>query len=331
MYQNDLLIKGKVTATKGITKTNSITQYEVGIRRIDFLRAIRSKSKFDLWWIFIFATLTIAANICIIATGNFAYILLLTNIDVILFLMQSNLSTKGVIAALYISIAECVVYAVICFLNGLYGEVIKQFALSIPLNIVGIVSWTKSIKTNKGTSEFGKQQTIIVRKMNAKLWVITLLLCAVFCVTAYFILGLLNTSQLLLSSFMLTLSVAGKITYILRFTNHWLFGLLSNIITIITWTIIVIGGDLSPLVIAISYVASAINCVYGMFMWENMYRKVAVNGSILLQKRNINIKRVVKLKKQMRGTFTWRKAVDMQGEDIRTALAKYDAMYRMQK
>ena len=70
------------------------------------------------------------------------------------------------------------------------------------------------------------------------------------------------------------------------------------------------GVNLSDLSMTVYYLACFSFDVYAYELWKSMYRKIAVNGGKILAMRKVNIRRIIKLKRQFR-SLHWDKKVDM--------------------
>ena len=75
-------------------------------------------------------------------------------------------------------------------------------------------------------------------------------------------------------------------------------------------SIITGGFDLSQISMIVYYLACLTNDIYAYSLWKSMYRKIAVNGGKILAMRKVNIRRIIKLKRQFR-SLHWDKRVDM--------------------
>ena len=92
----------------------------------------------------------------------------------------------------------------------------------------------------------------------------------------------------------------------------WILSISGAIICLLMWgeSIITGGFDLSQISMIVYYLACFTNDVYAFSLWKSMYRKIAVNGGKILAMRKVNIRRIIKLKRQFR-SLHWDKKVDM--------------------
>jgi len=119
------LISGEVTATAGIRNPENLTMvYGLGANRIEILRALEKQSKFKLIWYITFIILGFAC--LFIEPKSWFYVL-----DLFVILVNIDLVSRGKISGVYIGIAECLMYAYMTFIAGLYGECIKMFIMRL--------------------------------------------------------------------------------------------------------------------------------------------------------------------------------------------------------
>ena len=92
----------------------------------------------------------------------------------------------------------------------------------------------------------------------------------------------------------------------------WVLCITNALICLFMWlqTIFMTGFDLSQVSMLVYYMACFTNDIYAYSLWKSMYRKVAVNGGKILALRKINIKRIIKLRRQFHNLH-WNKEVDM--------------------
>ena len=306
------LISGKVTATAGIRNPHNFTMvYGSAANRIEVLRALEKQSKFRLIWYSIFLILGL---VCLILEPKCWFYVL----DLYVLLFNVDLASQGKISGVYLGIVECFMYVYISLISGLYGEVIKMLVINVPLNIFTIVNWTKNLKEQKNKPHKNTENngSVIIRKLNNKsiLWIVPAAI-AIYA-ASFFGLKLLGTSALIFSAGALACTIFNKILNGLRFKESWIFSIMSSIISTGMWlqvmlsTIGTTGISLMELPVILGMIACLINSFYGYSMWKSMYRKIAVNGGKILAIRKVNIKRIIKLRRQF-NNLRWNREVDV--------------------
>lgn len=305
------LIGGKVTATAGIRNPENLNMvYGIGANRIEMLRVLEKRNKFNLIW---YITFIVLGLIClIIEPKSWFYVIRLAVI-----LVNLDLVSKGKLSGVYIGTIECFMYAYICFNSALYGEILKMFLINVPLNIITIISWTKNIRKQKKSeikySE--KQDSIIIRKLKPKswLWIIPIIIATY--IACFFGLKAIGTNALFFSAGALVCTIFNKIFNSFRYKESWIFSIAANIIGLGMWGQVLImssqsGIDLMNMPQILASLASLTNAFYGYSLWKSMYRKVAVNGGEVLAIRRVNIRKIIKLRHVFK-ELHWNKNVDI--------------------
>lgn len=310
-YQRHL-IKATVTTNLGITSPNRMIRiYGAGAMRVDVLKKLKQQARFYLFWT-IFFILVGAACLAVDIKGWFNVL------DMYILLFNLSLIAQGKLAGLYIGTFECFLYAFVCLQSQLYGEIVKMLCICVPLNIYSIISWTISLRKEKNEKKFSTStkaaEEIIVTKLNKKsmLYVsIAFVLCSV---ASFFLLkyALNQTNALVLSAIALAITVIGKILTSKKCMESYAIYIFGDFICLLMWgqTIIQSGFNLSQLSMIAYYLACLSNDIYAYGLWKSIYRKIAVNGGVLLAKRRVNINRIIKLRRRFR-TLKWNKKVDI--------------------
>lgn len=320
-YQDDnstysqKLIRGKVTATEGVHNFDNmkLSYGSIGANRIDILRALQKENKFRIIWYVVFGVL---AAVCLgldfrnwQAWFNVA--------DLIILMINIDLVSRGKIVGIYIGLIECFMYIYICYVSGLYGEIIKMCALNIPLNIFSIISWTKSLKEQKKKkySDAKEESSVVIKKLKAKSYIWIALGSVVLYVGFYFGLKAIGSNALIFSTAVLTLTVFAKILSGLRYKENYLFSLAAGILSTLMWIEVIVTSaksgnfDYSILLMVLNSLAIVTNDIQGYSIWKAMYRKIAVNGGEVFAMRKMNIKKIVKLRHQYQ-KLVWNEKVD---------------------
>lgn len=320
-YQDDnstysqKLIRGKVTATEGVHNFDNmkLSYGSIGANRIDVLRALQKENKFRIIWYVVFGVL---ATVCLgldfrnwQAWFNVA--------DLIILMINIDLVSRGKIVGIYIGLIECFMYIYICYVTGLYGEIIKMCALNIPLNIFSIISWTKSLKEQKKKkySDAKEESSVVIKKLKAKSYIWIALGSVVLYVGFYFGLKAIGSNALIFSTAVLTLTVFAKILSGLRYKENYLFSLAAGILSTLMWIEVIVTSaksgsfDYSILLMVLNSLAIVTNDIQGYSIWKAMYRKIAVNGGEVFAMRKMNIKKIAKLRHQYQ-KLVWNEKVD---------------------
>ena len=204
-------------------------------------------------------------------------------------------SVSGVIASIYQARAEIILYAFlltntvtygwVSWENALYGQVIQNIILLLPIQIAGLIAWKRNLAKSKN-------KEIQIKKLTAKKWIITII-GLLICWGLYYLL-LVNLPNIVSAIFGVTISpdaspvmdslttvltVTAMILTSLRYIEQWYFWIITNIgvvlfiqslleTTNITSAIIV--SDFSGMINWIQY---GVGAIYGFYLWRKMYKK----------------------------------------------------------
>lgn len=314
-YQRNL-IKATVATNVGINNTERIVKmYGASANRVELLTRLRKYSKFTIVW---YITFFLLGLVCFaISPSSWFYV-----IDLYVVMINIDLVARGKLIGMYIGIFECFLYSFNALQSGLWGEIIKNLAICVPLNIVSIVNWTKSLRRQKYerySSKKSEDEDIVVYKLS-KLGILKYSILGLFVLAGCYVLlryilpliGIVQEKALFLGALSLTITIISKILTSKKYMETWILSNSSAIICLLMWgeSIITGGFDLSQISMIVYYLACFTNDVYAFSLWKSMYRKIAVNGGKILAMRKVNIRRIIKLKRQFR-SLHWDKKVDM--------------------
>ena len=308
-YQRNL-IKATVSTNIGINNHDRLVKaYGAGANRIELLHQLRKQSKFTLWWFTIFFSL---GFVCLaLDPKNWFNVL-----DLFILMVNIYMVARGKLAGIYIGIFECALYSFICLQSGLYGEIIKNMCICVPLNIYSIVSWTINMKKQKQDryTSSKKSKEIVIKKMKKKDHAKYFGLFVICAIGSFFLLkfGLSQEKALILSSMALAITIVGKILTAQRYMESYIVFNIGSMICLLMWgqSLIESGFAIGDLTMILYQLACISNDFYAFDLWKSMYRKVAVNGGVILARRQVNIKKIIKLRRQYKNLH-WDKKIDM--------------------
>ena len=127
------------------------------------LQKLNQQSIFYRIWFSIFFVL--GAVLLILDPSNW-----LNVFDLFIVMLNIYLVAKRKVIGIYVGLLECIIYGIICFFNGFYGEVINAFVLYTPLYIYEIVSWTVALKKQKKYNHSDSDELLINKLSKKQLW-----------------------------------------------------------------------------------------------------------------------------------------------------------------
>jgi len=168
---------------------------------------------------------------------------------------------KGLVIAPFINIVYNILYAIISIVQVYYGEAIIYICLMIPICLISIISWLKN-KNQENTD------VVNVNKIKGKEYLYLSLISLVSTIGFYFLLKVLNTSELVVSTISLMTSVIASYLMLRRCSYYALGFVVDDIISIVLWSLAIINSGIGYLPTVISFCVFFINDVYGFIHWK---------------------------------------------------------------
>ena len=300
------LIRASTTGNLGFSNHHHVLEsYKSDKLRPTLIKKFANESKFTIAWFIVFFLAGVA--LLIIDPLNWLNVL-----DLFIVMVNICLVTKRNVLGIYVGLLEVTLYGIICFFSGFYGEVINAFGLYAPLYIYEIISWTMSLKKQKkyeSSSENEVAVTKLTKKQSAK-YIISLILIFVasFLLLKYVI---KQESVLVISAISMAVSIIGEIMIAKRYMESYIFLYLAEFTGLLIWVFSMLetGFTTEGLSMVIYYMATITNDIYGYFLWKDVYKKVARKYGVIFAKRDIKIKKIIKLKRRFKN-LRWTREVD---------------------
>ncbi len=169
------------------------------------------------------------------------------------------LNAKGDFIGQFFMIAFAILYAIVSYAESYYGEMITYLGMSLPSGVISAVSWMKN------TSDKTKRE-VKIRRVSPRGHVVIFLLTAVVTGAFYFILGALNTNNLIVSTVSVATSFLASTYTFLRSPYFGLAYAANDVVLIVLWSMSV-SKDLAYLPVLMCFVAFLINDLYSFFNW----------------------------------------------------------------
>lgn len=270
------------------------------------LQKLKQQSIFYKFWFSIFIVLGI--TLLILDPTNW-----LNVFDLFIVMLNIYLVAKRKVIGIYVGLLECIIYGIICLINGFYGEVINAFMLYTPLYIYEIVSWTLTLKKQK-IYNHSENDELLINKLNKKQFLLYTLSSLLIFVLSYILLKYIIKQEhaLLFSALSMAISIIGEIMIAKCFMESYILLYLGELIGLFIWvqSMIETSFTMEGITMIVYYLATFSNNLYGYYLWKDIYRKVAVKYGVLFNKRKVKIKRIIKLRRRFRNLH-WNKSVDV--------------------
>lgn len=234
-----------------------------------------------------------------------------------LFIVMANiyLVVKRKVIGIYIGLLECIIYGIICWYNGLYGEVINAFLLYMPIYIYDIVNWTVSLRAQKkNPSSNNNDDELKINKLNKRQWFLYTLSTITIFILSYVLLKYIIKQEqaLLFSALSIAVSIIGEIMIARCFMESYVLLYLGELIGLLIWvqSMLETTVTMEGITMIVYYLATFSNNLYGYYLWKDVYRKVAIKHGVLLNKRKLKIKKIIKIRRKFKNLH-WNKEIDM--------------------
>lgn len=222
------------------------------------------KKLFKDWSVFEIILL-ITSPLIVLLVGIIFKSEVLTMITSIVGIICALLLAKGLVLGQFFGIAIVILYSIVSYKNGFYGEMLIYLIIMLPMYIWGIIEWLKH--KNRET------KSVEVNSIKWKEWLIVAICSVVVFIGFYFLLEALNTKELIVS----TLSVVDNIFAVYLLARRSKYGFVSyivnDLILIVLWGIPIIQGNLLLLAMLINPIVNLINDTYGVVNWTKIQRK----------------------------------------------------------
>lgn len=220
------------------------------------------KSKYFKDWtklekLLLFGSIVLVGFVGIIFKSDF-----LTTICSIVGIITALLLAKGKNLGQIFGLLIVVLYSIVSFRNGYYGEVIIYSCIMLPMYIIGIISWVRH--QNKDTN------TVEVNKIKIKEWIIVLVVSIICFIGIYFLLRAFNTNQLFISSLSVIDSLFAIYLGVRRSKYSFYFYVVNDFILILLWGIPVVTGTIILIPMVFNPLINLINDLYGIYNWKKL-------------------------------------------------------------
>lgn len=172
---------------------------------------------------------------------------------------------RGFALGQVLMILFAILYAILSYKARYYGEMITYLGMSAPTALIAMINWLRH--PYKETSEVEVSHHLPL-KLRVLLGIGTVLATVAF----YFILKLLGTANLLISTVSVATSFFAACLAACRNPYYALGYALNDVVLILLW-VAVTRGDLSALNMVICFAVFLVNDLYGFFCWLRMAKR----------------------------------------------------------
>lgn len=259
---------------------------------------------FEFFWYPIFVVLGVLCLILIpiftTMTTASAFLLVMSVLTLWMSMTGNNFVAKGYRIGLIITSIELAIYTVLCVYQKVWGEVIMNALVYIPLEILSFFRWKKMSQENGGNA---KNDSVEKMQGTIMLWYALMLIGFTGAIWV-FLNYALKQSFAIFNAISIAGCVVGDFARNKRYYETWFLYMICNIGGILLWACqVFLSGDTITLAILpamITSIATLTNNFNGLYIWGKLYDYSHKNGGVILNERKVDIKKVAKLKRTFR-------------------------------
>ena len=289
-YRCKHLINGKCDATRG-RNYNDVKVDTQMQRKLAIIDKLSHMSIFEKIW---FSLFSLGGILCLIFIRPFDIQLIFAVVSLYLYLISDNLTANGNKFGMIVIITSSVLYCINCFFYKIYGEIIVNVLLYIPIYVVSFINFCRNTNTENKNDEF-----LQVKKLGIRNLILAVTALVVGVIAVYFLLEVINSSFAFVNALTIVTFIIAMLLRLFRCIEFWWFETLGNVFNIVLWVLASLS-DLSSVPFVLTTISSMFNSVYGYIVWRKLYRKSQVSKGLLLVKREIKIDRIIKVRRQYR-------------------------------
>lgn len=277
------------------TKNEKLTQKQ---HKTILISKLKQMSLFRIIW---YATFFVASIFCLVFIKPFYFSLVISVVSLWLYLLAMNLTAQGSILGIVFNIFSSLLYVTICFFTQVYGEVIINLSLYVPLNIHALFTFKKrSEKTNE----------LAIRKLRIKHFLFSILillfLFAIFSVGLWFI---PNQNLPIFNALLISSTIMFMLLRNGRFVETWFFNFLSCSTSIVMWIVVACNSKDALFSLpsgALAGLSALINSIYGFITWKKIFDANKTVFVIFKKRNNFQqTKNLTKKQKNLFSTLSW--------------------------
>lgn len=177
------------------------------------------------------------------------------------------LVAKGSIWNYLFGLVNVSLYAYISYKASLYGDAGLNALYYLPMQFIGWWQWRKRGAAISEIEADGKGVQVKARRFNWRQRVVLALSCTAAVVTMGFVLSGLGDPQPFKDSATTVLSIVAQALMALAFMEQWALWIITNIISVVMWSICVARGEAHAGVMVIMWVFYLLNSINGLRVW----------------------------------------------------------------
>lgn len=213
-----------------------------------------------------------------VIVSNIVYTALVGNMDVIgsvagiAGVLCVVLVAKGSIWNYLFGIVNVSLYAYISYEAALYGDAALNALYYVPMQFIGFWQWRKRGAAMSEADTQGGGVQVKARRFTWKQRAVLLAGCAAAVVAVGFVLRHFGDPQPFKDSTTTVLSIVAQALMALAFMEQWALWIITNIVSVVMWSICVSRGEAHAGVMVIMWTFYLLNSINGLRVWLRLSR-----------------------------------------------------------
>lgn len=183
------------------------------------------------------------------------------------------LVAKGSIWNYLFGLVNVSLYAYISYKASLYGDAGLNALYYLPMQFVGWWQWRKRGAAVSQSEAGGKGVQVRARRFNWKQRIVLAFGCTVAVVAIGYVLRYIGDPQPFKDSATTVLSIVAQALMALAFMEQWVLWIITNVISVVMWSICVARGEMHAGVMVIMWVFYLLNSLNGFRVWLKLSKE----------------------------------------------------------
>ena len=223
-----------------------------------------------------------------VIASNLIYSLLSGSLDIV----GSVASVAGVLCVVLVAkgsiwnylfgIVNVSLYAYISYKAALYGDAALNAFYYVPMQFIGWWQWRRRGAAVSEAEAAGKGVQVKARRFDWTQRAFLAAGCVAAVVAGGFLLRYFGDPQPFKDSTTTVLSIVAQALMALAFMEQWVLWIITNVVSVVMWTICVTRGEAHAAVMVIMWCFYLLNSINGFRVWLRLSRQPSEDGSGVL-------------------------------------------------
>lgn len=182
------------------------------------------------------------------------------------------LVAKGSIWNYLFGIVNVSMYAYISYKAALYGDAALNAFYYVPMQFIGWWQWRKRGAAMSESEADGAGVQVKARRFSWRQRAVLAVGCAAVVIAGGFILRYFGDPQPFKDSTTTVLSIVAQALMALAFMEQWALWIITNVVSVVMWSICVARGEAHAAVMVIMWVFYLLNSLNGFRVWLKLSR-----------------------------------------------------------